>query len=54
MSDCFRCDGTGEICNICGESRTACGCSDEEIAEYVAECGDQFDACDDCAEVAKT
>ena len=25
---CFRCDGTGELCNICGESDLACQCED--------------------------
>lgn len=38
MSDknCFRCDGTGVVCNICGESEVACGCEPEEVDEYVA------------------
>ena len=25
-SKCFRCDGTGTICNECGESEGACKC----------------------------
>ena len=27
---CQRCDGTGEICNTCGESEPACGCDDDD------------------------
>lgn len=26
---CFICDGTGEMCNICGESEAACECDNE-------------------------
>ena len=35
---CFRCDGSGEICNICGESLGACQCGD----------GQEVDMCPDC------
>lgn len=43
MSDCrikyhFDCDGTGQMCNVCGESSSACGCDD----------GDDFFNCQDC------
>ena len=24
--DCESCDGTGEICDLCGDSRGGCGC----------------------------
>jgi hypothetical protein len=30
---CFRCDGSGLICNICGESAQACRCDEENFAE---------------------
>lgn len=47
--DCFRCDGSGKICNICGESASACSCNEEEINEYVAEFQDSnVGDCDDC------
>ena len=36
-SQCFRCDGTGGVCNICGESERACGCGDETA---IVECSD--------------
>ena len=26
----FDCDGTGQMCNICGESEAACSCDGEE------------------------
>lgn len=29
MPNCFRCDGTEEICDICGESSAACTCGAE-------------------------
>ena len=35
---CFRCDGTKELCNVCGESARACQCSEEEQNFY--ECPD--------------
>ncbi len=29
--NCWRCDGTGEICSSCGESGAiCCGCGDED------------------------
>ncbi len=34
---CFRCDGTGELCNICGESELACSCEEFDVYD-----------CDDC------
>jgi hypothetical protein len=39
---CFRCDGTGEICNVCGESRAACKCN-FKIGE------EDYGPCEDCA-----
>jgi uncharacterized radical SAM superfamily Fe-S cluster-containing enzyme len=35
---CFRCDGTGELCDSCGESIKACLC-DEDDKIWVS-CGD--------------
>ena len=31
---CFRCDGTKELCNVCGESARACQCPEEEQSFY--------------------
>jgi hypothetical protein len=28
---CFRCDGTGSVCNTCGESEAACQCYGGEM-----------------------
>jgi hypothetical protein len=38
---CFRCDGTGQICDICGESEAACRCLED---------GEEptFSPCEDC------
>lgn len=44
---CFRCDGTGELCNLCGESPTDCGCSVEDVEDFNG-CSDQYDECPDC------
>lgn len=27
---CFRCDGAGELCDVCGESPDACICLEED------------------------
>lgn len=35
---CFRCDNSGQICNVCGESEPACHCADEEMD--LVECPD--------------
>lgn len=47
---CSRCDGTGQVCNICGDSQTACGCSTEDVEEHIEnnEGVEQFDKCEDC------
>lgn len=46
---CFKCDGTGKICNICGESESAYQNTEDEIEAYLEENdSDQFDECDDC------
>ena len=39
---CFRCDGTGMLCNDCGESEAACmgDCQSENLAGHYA--------CPDC------
>ena len=29
----FTCDGTGKMCNICGESEVCCGCDDEDLGD---------------------
>ena len=29
---CFRCDGTKELCNVCGESARACQCPEDEAS----------------------
>ncbi len=48
--NCLRCDNTLLICNICGESETACGCGAREIETYMEEHGfEQFEECPDCA-----
>jgi hypothetical protein len=39
---CFACDGTGQMCNICGESERVCRCEDEE-GDYP-----DFRACKNC------
>jgi hypothetical protein len=48
MKQCFRCNGSGEICNICGEAPGACECSNSEVENYNTEYGCQFGECDDC------
>lgn len=30
---CFRCDGHGVLCDVCGESPDACQCADGEEGE---------------------
>lgn len=40
---CFRCDGTGLICDICGESEAACNCLNEGEDPTYSDC-------EDCAE----
>lgn len=41
---CFQCDGTGQMCDICGESETACSCDEMERT---------FSACEDCKGVGQ-
>lgn len=49
--NCFRCDGSGKVCNICGESSAACSCDEEEINEYVTAYQDSnIDNCPDCGD----
>lgn len=37
---CFRCDGTGLICDVCGESETACQCASEGDDQSFSDCED--------------
>jgi len=30
ITNCFTCDGTGQMCNICGESEAACQCPEND------------------------
>lgn len=39
---CFRCDGTGRICDCCGESDAACSCEREGLGLPARS------DCDDC------
>lgn len=41
-SQCFRCNGSGVICNYCGEAEGACAC-DEPDPE-----AEQWGDCPDC------
>lgn len=46
ITQCFRCDGTGEICNTCGESSAInCRCGGEE--------GPDIGDCPDCKGTGK-
>lgn len=35
---CFVCDGSGQKCNICGESEAVCGCDELDMDD----CGDCY------------
>jgi len=37
--NCFPCDGTGLICNCCGESELGCECEDEQDLQECPYCG---------------
>jgi hypothetical protein len=37
---CFRCDGTGLICDTCGESEAVCGCLKSGLSESFSDCTD--------------
>lgn len=39
---CFRCDGTGRLCDICGESPKACCCEKDGIGDPT------YSDCQDC------
>ena len=43
---CFRCDGTGLICDICGESEAACHRHEEDGQTAT------YSECPDCREQA--
>jgi hypothetical protein len=49
-TNCFRCDGTGELCNGCGESAAHCvdSCPDEDNGLAVG-----FYECPDCKGTGK-
>lgn len=54
QTQCFRCDGTGQICNICGESEMACDCDSTQVENYQKEHDmDQFDNCEYCKGTGK-
>jgi hypothetical protein len=36
-SRCFRCNGSGELCDTCGEALSVCGCGEEQ---NIGECPD--------------
>lgn len=40
---CFRCDGTGKLCNVCGEAPATCRCDGTDVDN-----DEQWYACDDC------
>jgi hypothetical protein len=48
VKQCFNCDGTGQLCDICGESSKACGCEPDEIDAHVAEYDEQYSVCPHC------
>ncbi len=41
-SSCFRCDGTGQLCDTCGESPNACSCERDGLGVP------SFSSCADC------
>ena len=43
MTECFRCDGSGEICDECGETEVICPCG----------AGFQSGECPDCGGTGK-
>lgn len=53
-STCFACDGTGETCNICGESQLGCDCGAMEVERHQEEYAmDQFEDCETCKGTGK-
>jgi hypothetical protein len=40
VKKCFLCDGTGLICDICGESEAACECEENGDEPTYSECED--------------
>lgn len=30
---CFECNGTGQMCNICGEAENVCGCDELDMRD---------------------
>ncbi len=47
VSRCFRCDGTGFLCDICGEAPDACRCEQDGLGVP------SQSACEDCAGTGK-
>jgi hypothetical protein len=43
---CFLCGGTGQICDICGESESACECFNDGEEPTYSDC----EACDGSGE----
>lgn len=39
MTRCFLCDGSGEICNSCGETEEVCRCEDGFLGGDCPDCG---------------
>jgi len=35
---CFMCNGTGQMCDICGEAENVCDCDDEAILVDCSDC----------------
>lgn len=35
---CFICDGTGLMCDVCGESEAVCQCDDETMKSPCEDC----------------
>jgi hypothetical protein len=40
VTECFRCDGTGKICDVCGESPLACECDECDGGCVASDCED--------------
>lgn len=46
---CFGCDGTGILCDICGESPKECKCTEAQVAEFcMGDSREQYIECEDC------
>lgn len=36
--NCFVCNGTGDMCDACGEAENVCDCDDEQILVDCVDC----------------